>query len=133
MCVRLDPMAAAYAYRICAHVCLCVHCSQVAEAKKLIKPKQWLLLPTDWFEYLDNMAMPTYVTAMIVKKARADKPAFEVKMIGDGKPETIVTYYVEKHPYYNDPAHVEEKYAKMANRYLLNPAVKFLAGEPVTM
>ena len=126
-------MAAACAYRVCALASLRVNRSQVPDPKKMIKPKQWLLLPTEWFEYLDTTAMPMYVTAMIVKKMRADKPAFEVKMIGDGKPEMTVTYYVDKHPYYDGTAHVDQAYAKTENRYLLNTAVKFLAGEPVTM
>jgi len=92
--------------------------------KALVVAGAWILLPTAWFEYMDTTAMPLFVTAQIVKKAKADRQAFEVKMIGDGVPSITVNYYVEKHP---------QAYAGMEERYLLNPSVKFLSREPCTM
>ena len=68
--------------------------------------------------------MPLYVTVQIVKKLAArtsGEPAYEVKMIGDGKPEIKVNYYVKQHP---------QAYAGMEHLYLTNPVVKFLSGEP---
>ena len=41
-----------------------------------------------------------------------------------GVAQIDVQYYVEKHP---------NAYVGMENRYLLNPAVKFLSAEPPTM
>jgi hypothetical protein len=83
-----------------------------------------VLLPTAWFDYLDNMAMPIYVTAKVIKSRRMDKPAIEVEMVGDGSPSIKVTYYIDQHP---------EAYEGMEDFYLLNPAVKFLSGVPPTM
>ena len=68
--------------------------------------------------------MPLFVSAQIVKKVKADRLAFEVKMIGDGVPSITVNYYVEKHP---------QAYAGMEECYLLNPSVRFLSREPCTM
>lgn len=71
------------------------------------------------------MAMPLYVTAQIVKKApKADKPAYIVKMIGDGKAQITCAYYVDKHP---------RPYEGMEDFFLLNPTVMILDAEPVTM
>ena len=92
--------------------------------KALVVAGAWILLPTAWFEYMDTTAMPMFVTAQIVKRTKADRLAFEVKMIGDGVPSITVNYYVEKHP---------QAYAGMEERYLLNPSVKFLSREPCTM
>jgi len=94
------------------------------ESKAKLQPGQWLLLPSSWFDYMDKTAMPQYVTAVVTKKVRADKPSIEVKMIGDDKPHIHVKYYVEKHP---------QAYEGMEEMYLLNSAVKFLAAEPPTM
>ena len=55
------------------------------------------------------------------KKKGMGKPAMTVKMIGDGEPSIEVDYYVEKHP---------NPYVGMEERYLTNPAVKILSGEP---
>ena len=90
----------------------------------MIKVGQWLLIPSEWFDYFDETAMPLYVTAQIIKKVRADKPAFTVKMVGDEQPSISVQYYVDKHPH---------AYEGMEEFYFLNPKVKFLSAEPPTM
>ena len=95
--------------------------SDNASRKAAITTGAWLLLPTSWFEYLDTMAMPLSVTAQVVKKVKADKPAYEVKMVGDGEPSISVTYFLEKHP---------RAYEGMEERYLLNPSVQFLSKAP---
>ena len=57
----------------------------------MVKAGQWVLLPTSWFTYHDVTAMPKYVTAQIVKKVTGRGPAaYDVKMIGDGKPSINV-------------------------------------------
>lgn len=96
---------------------------EVEDRKAWIKRGQYLLFPTDWFEYLDSMAMPVYVVGQIDKAVRADKPSYKVKMVGDGIPVINVDYYLEKHP---------RAYEGMEDRYLLNPAVKCLSGAPPT-
>ena len=99
--------------------------SQVEDRKARMVPGTWLLLPTAWFEYLDTTAMPIYVTAQISKKVgRSDKPACEVKMIGDGVAQITVKYYIDKHP---------QAYAGMEEIYLMSPSVEILSGEPPTM
>jgi len=98
-----------------------VEISDNASRKAAITTGAWLLLPTSWFEYLDTMAMPLSVTAQVVKKVKADKPAYEVKMVGDGEPSISVTYFLEKHP---------RAYEGMEERYLLNPSVQFLSKAP---
>jgi len=81
--------------------------------KALVVAGAWILLPTAWFEYMDTTAMPLFVTAQIVKRTKADRLAFEVKMIGDGVPSITVNYYVEKHP--QAYAGMEERYRALAH------------------
>ena len=56
-----------------------------------------------------------------MKKVRADRTAVQVKMIGDGKPEITVKYYLDPHP---------DAYEGMEDRYMRNPNVKILTGPP---
>ena len=97
-----------------------------AERKAKIVQGAWILVPSEWFEYMDNTAMPLYVTAQIGKMVprTARFPAYSVKMIGDGAPQISVDYYLDKHP---------QAYAGMEDFYLLNPKVKFLSGAPETI
>ena len=100
----------------------------VPDRKAAIKVGAWLLLPAGaWFDYMDSTAMPRYVTAKVVKKVAprdSDKPAFQVKMIGDGTPEITVKYYLEAHPAPGDWNAGEE------HKHLTHENVKILSAEP---
>lgn len=102
-----------------------------ARKEAITTPGTFLLIPSGWFNYFDSTAMPLYVTAEVGKKCRADKPAMEVKMVGDGKPQIKVQYYIDKHPYYaTHPGQGSEP--GVENKYLMHAAVQILSGAPPT-